>query len=60
MVSDRYRHSGVSLHFAGADDLYLRRGVQQRVDAGAAKPGGPGHAARHLADGDDCADNGAG
>ncbi len=32
------------------------RGLQQRIDAGAGKPGEPGHAACHLADGDDCID----
>ena len=39
-----------------ADDLYLRTGVQQRADAGFTESGRSGHAARHLADGDDRVD----
>ncbi|MNI92447.1 hypothetical protein D3C73_1502470 [compost metagenome] len=60
MVSDRHGYAGLSVHFAGADDLYLRAGVQQGINAGITEPGRPGHAARHLANGADCADRGTG
>ncbi|CSS39005.1 Uncharacterised protein [Shigella sonnei] len=56
MVSDWHRDAGIGVHPAGADDLYLRTGVQQRADAGFTESGRSGHAARHLADGDDRAD----
>ncbi len=36
--------------------LHLYPGLQQRIDAGAGKPGEPGYAACYLADGDDCVD----
>uniref|UniRef100_A0A914YTX2 Uncharacterized protein n=1 Tax=Panagrolaimus superbus TaxID=310955 RepID=A0A914YTX2_9BILA len=56
MVSDWHRDAGFGVHPAGADDLHLRTGVQQRADAGFTESGRSGHAARHLADGDDRAD----
>lgn len=56
MVSDWRRDAGLRLHPCGADALHLYPGLQQRIDAGAGKPGEPGHAACHLADGDDCVD----
>lgn len=39
MVSDWRRDAGFGVYPAGADDLHLRAGVQQRVNAGTAKSG---------------------
>ncbi len=44
MVSDWRRDGGLRLHPRRADALYLYPGLQQRADAGAGKPGQPGHA----------------
>ena len=60
MVFNRHRDFAFSFYPAGADDLYLCAGLQQRAGSGAAKPRRCRHAARHLADGADCAHLGAG
>lgn len=41
MVSDWRRDAGFGVYPAGADDLHLRAGVQQRVNAGTANLADP-------------------